>query len=467
MVLVGGTIFVAILGFNLLGEGLRRRARQPVFRESLLDRAWRPLERALADTALGRPPARARAILAILGAVVAALLLGGAGLWWRAYAANAAVATLPAAAPTPAPGGHPWAAERGDAPGTLAAVWSGGKTPAVAWRFEEQSGLSGGPAVAADGTVYLAAQSGALIALDPDGHERWRAELPAPPFGGPAIGPDGTLYVADSAAGLSAFAPEGELRWHFQSAARREGTSGPVVGPDGTIYYTVVDRVQAVTPTGESRWVSDPSDDYLEVAPRLSPAGDLVFLKDMAVSAADGTRLPFALGGAEAEFSDPGYFVGADGGTYFRAGHAAIEWRPAETGAETLREVSWDATRATTFFPADAGATRARTVWLLYSAPVADTRLIWIGPDGSLAGNLFFPQRRARVIGVADDATVVLCAVARNGEVQCSGFSPTAKQALWQVPIGRGGDVIGGALTGDRMYLATDDGVLHAIAAHE
>src|SRR5690606_22259722 len=38
MVIVGATIFVAILGFNMLGEGLRRRAGQPSPRPTLLGR---------------------------------------------------------------------------------------------------------------------------------------------------------------------------------------------------------------------------------------------------------------------------------------------------------------------------------------------------------------------------------------------------------------------------------------------
>jgi peptide/nickel transport system permease protein len=460
MVIVGATIFAAILGFNLLGEGLRRRANEPVARPSPLGRAWRPIDAALAAATLGRVPRRAYPLAAAV-----ALLVSG-GWWWQARAAaEVAAGPAPATIPIPAPGGHRWASERGDAPGTLAASWEAGASPAVGWTFEDASGLSGGPAVASDGTAYIATQGGALVALGPGGQVRWRAELPSPPFGSPAIGPDGTVYVADSAAGLAAYSPEGELRWRFQSSARREGTSGPVVGADGTIYYTILDRVQAVAPDGTARWVSDASDNYIEAAPRLSPEGDVVFLKEMALSAADGARLPYALGGDGAEFSDPTFFVGADGGTYFRSGHAAIEWRRAGTGAEPLRVVSWDAARATTFFPADAGATRARTVWLLYSTPVADTRLIWIAPDGSLAGNLFFPQRRSRVMGVGDDATVYLCGERHGNQLECGAFAPTARQALWNVTLERGERVIGGALTGDRLFVATDNGVLYAIQA--
>jgi peptide/nickel transport system permease protein len=461
MVLVGATIFVAILGFNLFGEGLRRRASEPAVTGGPLDRIWRLFERTLTETALGRTPRWARTT-ATMAAVV--LAIGGAGWWWQAKSAATAAIAPPAATPLPAPGGHPWPAERADAAGTLAASWNGGDSPAVVWTYAEAGELSGGPVVAADGTIFLASRESLLVALGAGGQERWRATLPAPAFGSPALGADGTVYVADAAAGLSAFSPAGEQRWRFQSTTRRDGTSGPVVGADGTIYYTTVDRVQAVRPDGSALWVSDPSDDYLEVAPRLSPAGDIVFLKDMALSAATGKALPVALGGDEAEFSDPGFFSGADGGTYFRFGHVALEWRLAEAGAETLREVSWDAARATTFFPADAGASAARTVWLLYSTPVADTRLVWIRADGTLAGNQFFPQRRARVIGVAADATVFLCAVARNGEVLCGAFTPSSG-ALWQTSIGRGGDLIGGALTGDRIYVVTSDGVLHALGS--
>jgi peptide/nickel transport system permease protein len=458
MVIVGATIFVAILGFNMLGEGLRRRASELTARPSLLGRGLRPLETALAQLTLRPAAARSLGAAALLVA-----LTSGAALWWRGSAsANVAPAPL-AATPIPVPGGHPWPAERGDPSGTLAASWIGEAAPALGWTFEAESDLSGGPAVASDGSLYVASQGGALYALDPEGQLRWSAELPAPAFGSPAIGADGTVYVADAAAGLSAFSPAGELRWHFQSAARREGTSGPVIGADGTIYYTLVDRVQAVRPDGSGAWVSEPADAFLEVAPRVSPSGDLVFLKDMAVSAADGSRLPFALGGDDAEFSDPTYFVGADGATYFRHGHVATEWRRAEEGAAPSREVSWDAARSATFFPADAGATRGRVVWMLYSAAVADTRVVWIGQDGALLGNAFFQERRSRVIGVGDDATVFLCGSGRNGRLQCGAYQPISKQPRWQLALPVGGDVIGGALAEGRMYVATRD-ALFAIA---
>ncbi|MEN9934047.1 MAG: hypothetical protein RLZZ387_626 [Chloroflexota bacterium] len=43
------------------------------------------------------------------------------------------------------------------------------------------------------------------------------------------------------------------------------------------------------------------------------------------------------------------------------------------------------------------------------------------------------------------------------------GVRARAKAPLWQVPIGRGGDVIGGSVTPNQMYVATGDSVLHAI----
>ena len=93
---------------------------------------------------------------------------------------------------------------------------------------------------------------------------RWQSVLPADPVGVPTLGivpaaegqPTSALYVTDKAGGLSAYTLKGEFLWRAKTKTGRRASSGPVVGDDGTIYYTVVDRVEAVSPGGKPVWTS-------------------------------------------------------------------------------------------------------------------------------------------------------------------------------------------------------------------
>lgn len=457
MLFPGMVIVLAILGFTLLGEGLRRRQARLAPRPTRLGELLGVVEeRAVIGAGRwdGRVPAPAYAL-------AAAALLGGAGLlWWQARPQAAA----------PAAGGPGlarqagWAAERGDPFGTLAA--GSPPTPAaISWEFADPAGLSGGPAVAPDGTLYVAGLGGTLHAVGRDGQARWSAPLAAEPIGGPAVGPDGTVYVADRQAGLSAFSPAGEPLWRFQSSYRSEATSGPIAGPDGTVYYAVIDAVQAVAPDGQARWLGrDPSLPYLELQPRLSPDGQLVFLKSSAFSTADGSLQPLGIVPDEPVFADPMVVVGADGQTYYRSEHRLVPWRRVEQGFAVQPALGWAAGNVF-FLPADAGVTPAGTAWLLYSTENFDTRLVWIGADGAELGQAFFPLRASRTIGAGDDGTLQLCGLARNRTLRCGAYSPAqGEEPLWELQVGGpGAAATGGAVVDGRIYIVTSEGRLYAL----
>jgi outer membrane protein assembly factor BamB len=85
---------------------------------------------------------------------------------------------------------------------TPSAFWDSG---AVIWRTGVTYGADS-IVLGADGTIYIV--SGALYALNPDGSLKWS---PAEPVGAyisePAIAADGTLYIADMSSKLYAFGP--------------------------------------------------------------------------------------------------------------------------------------------------------------------------------------------------------------------------------------------------------------------
>lgn len=137
-----------------------------------------------------------------------------------------------------------------------------------------------GPAIAADGTVWVLTQDGALHQLSPQGSARTRTELNAPvtvattiavgrdgavrvPTRGDAmvcVGPSGTerwrlsghggflggvtldrddvaLAVNDQGL-LLAIEPDGDVRWQVSTGTRTD--MPPALGPDGTVYVSTV-----------------------------------------------------------------------------------------------------------------------------------------------------------------------------------------------------------------------------------
>lgn len=464
MIFPGLAVFVAILGFTLLGEGLRRRQSHMVAGQpGLIGRLFGSLGQRIEEAALhaaGRWNSRL-ASGGLYGIAAVGLLLFG-GFLWQQRPAPATRYPGSAIVLSRAVG---WAAERGDSFGTLHADQVPAETPRVAWEFAADAGLSGGPAVASDGTIYVAGMGGRLYAIAPDGAQRWSSSLAGEPVGAPALGSDGTIYVVDRKGGLSAFAANGEPRWHFQSSYRPEGTSGPIVGPDGTIYYAVLDGVQAVSAAGEGRWVgSDRGLPYQELLPRLSPDASIVFLKSSAFSATDGSRLVLDIVPDEPVYAEPTFLTGADGRAYYRSEHRIIPWRPVEAGIAIQPALGWSANNVF-FMPSDTGVTTAGIAWMLYTTEYADTRLVWIGPEGALLGESFFALRQSRAIATTPDGTILLCGSARNRRLNCAAYRPESGDTpLWQIELPDSGAIaLGGAVVDGRIYIATEEGKLVAL----
>lgn len=122
---------------------------------------------------------------------------------------------------------------------------------ALRWSFEMQGGIES-PAVAADGTIYVASADTNLYALSPEGKRKWVFKTGGPIDSSPAIAADGTIYVGSYDNNLYAITPEGKQKWTFTGGFR---FSTPALAADGTIYATNRDRkIYALTPEGKLKW---------------------------------------------------------------------------------------------------------------------------------------------------------------------------------------------------------------------
>jgi hypothetical protein len=347
LVLTGTVIFTTILGFNLLGGGLRLRLDpERISRNSPFARATRnfswwweqyityPIGSFLRKNALP---------VGIAGAML--LAISGGVYWWQSEYANQFV--QPAAA-LQNPAGILWGAERGDPYGTLYSGLKGVDDPRILWKLEHNAGFSGGPVVSSDGTIYINTQDGALIALDSGGTTLWRAELPAIPVGSPALDGSHNIYIVDSDRGLTKLSPDGSILWHLNVDEQGAPAHGPIVSPDERIFYLIEDHrddhLVSVTNEGELIWIGETGTRSADSIPRLGPDNDMIFVKDKVISAKDGSILDIESPTAE----DPilsgreQFFTGADGRSYIKTGHIVMQWEESTSGLEIVQAAEWN-----------------------------------------------------------------------------------------------------------------------------
>ncbi len=167
-----------------------------------------------------------------------------------------------------------------------------------------------------------------------------------------------------------------------------------MIGTDGTIYYTVVDRVEAVSPQGESLWTSARLPGQGESTPRLDPAGNWLYVQDVALNTADGALADLS------SVAKPGqagvnalYMIGGDGRNYLREGHSVFPWQPTSSGGERTGQVTWNYRGSVVYLPMDSGVTGRSVAWLRYGSQYDDLWLVLLGMDGRMIGNVHYPQR--------------------------------------------------------------------------
>lgn len=451
MFAAGSMVFITVLGFNLLGTGLRQQLNVQRVRQ----RTWMTVVRertgVWAETAGAR-----RLAWAGLVAVVTMLAYTGFMTWQSSQAAPAVTTPIVQLA---VPGQHLWATERHDPSGTLWVDVKGpDQTAHIAWAIQRPTGFSGGPAIAADGTLYLAAND-ALVAFDATGQMLWEAPLTVPPVGAPALDAAGNIYLAASDGGLMSFDSAGGAKWRMLPTSNLGATGSPIVAPDGNIYYTVAGKIQAVSAEGQPLWLVDAFTRRVTGPPRLSPDGDLVFLRNGMLNTATGEKL------------DPNFpihpdqlLVGGDGQLYSRVEASLSRWQMVENVVEIVQAYPWQSGGSAFGMPTDAGAMNDGTLWINYSPEFQDARFVWLAADAKLLNAIRFPHRPSRVIALDQQNIAYFCGQRGGFQPECRAYGVDSENPVWTVPLDQGGVTVnGGALIANRLYVTLAEGTFYAI----
>ncbi|HSB65845.1 MAG TPA: ABC transporter permease subunit [Anaerolineales bacterium] len=478
LVLTGSVVFFTILGFNLLGEGLRLRLSPEYINRSSLVARFSHRFRLWFEESISYPVSnwlganRLRPVF--VGMLIVAL--GGSLYYYQAILAsrfNRSQAVIAV------PGGQIWASERIDPYGTYYQNSIGPSRANKLWQMNDFAGLTGNPAIAADGTVYVAGLDSKLIAMNPDGSLRWQADTPLVPMGSPAIAPNGAIYLTDEKGGLSGFSVDGALLWTYPNEAYGRPTHGAIVAPNGTIYYLLQDprgdTLIALTAGGQLLWSAQPGLYNTDSALRLSSDGQKLFVKDRVVNTSDGTvvDLPLPTDNSPTLGNHVQLFVGADGKTYLLAGHLVIEWTQTAQGFNQVSSANWDFRSAglsqTSGFPVDAGVTPDGNIWLYYTGNYSNPTIYWLRPNGNIIGAFSAPIDQIGVLVAIDgNKTTYICGM---GYVQnqppaamCEAYRQNSTDAEWTFFISEAVDhIVGAAMAPGRLYIITPDGTLTAI----
>lgn len=461
MLSAGAVVAVMVLGFNLLGEGLRLAlAPGAARRNNHLGRAVSTATHWLEDNFYG-PLAVWRAIDTAVPALVLLVIMGGGLLYWRAETqAESHVAVS-------VPGGHLWASERHDAHGTVWTGVRGPRNPAIAWTFTPPAGLSGGPVVAADGRLYVATRDSQLHALAPSGQVLWSAPLPVAPVGSPALGASGNIYLADEAGGLAAFAPNGAQLWAIRGNGLR-ALSGPITTPDETILYVTEVAIVAARASGQLRWaVPLPSYSYSYAHPRLSLDGQRVYFEDVTLAVDTGEVLV----AATPESADR-YIVGVNGRLYLHRQAGLVELAPDGTAPRD----SDDAAALTVRLdlrtlnlggraPANAGLLGNGGAWFLYASPFEFDKMVWAAPGAAVAQPIDYPYRQGWLAAIDADQVVYQCGVVlgQTSGLECRANHLGSNQSVWQLLLAEPNPPLGAALVAGRLYVASASAGLFAL----
>ncbi len=124
------------------------------------------------------------------------------------------------------------------------------------WAYKTDNRITSAPALAEDGTLYVASWDAGLYALNSTtGKRKWRCGCGSSIAASPAIGDDGIIYLGtlSDKNEIVAVNPNGTIKWKYQTGDRIY--SDPAIGDDGTIYIGSDNSyLYAMNPNGTLKW---------------------------------------------------------------------------------------------------------------------------------------------------------------------------------------------------------------------
>lgn len=149
------------------------------------------------------------------------------------------------------------------------------------WSVDLGFGIPASPAIAQDGTVYIADEDGFVIAITPGNQNpKWSFNTGFEAIeSSPIIGPNGVVYVGSGSDSVYAF--DGQTGAVISGWPFTEPTdvvySTPAIAENGTVYIGSGDsKLYAVSDTGVKLWEFDTAG-FVDSSPAIGPDGTVYF----------------------------------------------------------------------------------------------------------------------------------------------------------------------------------------------
>ncbi|HZU86015.1 MAG TPA: ABC transporter permease subunit, partial [Anaerolineaceae bacterium] len=460
MLAAGIVVFIAVLGFNLLGDGLRiqfapgARRRNSRF-NTTFSRLQNWLEERWFDP-LSPVRQNAPTILAV-GFLVLVLAVGGFTLY-QAQARENLQSNITI------PGGHLWASSAHDAQNTIWVNTDAPTNPKAIWKYITDKPVAGGPVVAADGTLYLTLIPDQLLALSSEGQKLWQTTIPyhqgLEGVVSPAIGPNGDIYVVGMNGSLTAVSPQGEIIWSIlQDISVYQVLTDPIIDSLGNIYYATDPKLYAITPKGEILWQEDlPTYSYTEPSLTISGNEKYLIFEDTVLDITNGRILIKST----MELMDK-YVVGTDGEIY-TVTNKSFDKLVFQTDKIILESIAaWDPRPFSLDFNIQrtAGRLPSGYIWIDFGSVYNAPKIVWIDPNGIALTPLDLPYQPSRIVlGIDRNNIIIVCGGMSQKGIsnyigECRANAPGETRSLWKFNLDEGDAFpVGGALIPGRMYVA-------------
>ena len=135
----------------------------------------------------------------------------------------------------------PWPMKGGNAAHSGRALLTGSDNGVSVCTYDTGGGVKSSPAIAGDGTVVVASESGYLYALNPDCSLKWRYSTGnVVKMSSPTIDANGVIYVGSSDMGLHAVTSTGTRKWRYATGGSTADSS-PCLDAKGVVYVCSTD----------------------------------------------------------------------------------------------------------------------------------------------------------------------------------------------------------------------------------
>jgi outer membrane protein assembly factor BamB len=162
-----------------------------------------------------------------------------------------------------------------------------------AWSYGLRQWMASSPAIGPDNRIYCCDGSGYIYALNSDSTLSWEVSAGPAVFitSSPAVSADGTVYVGAEDGRLLAVR-DGSIAWSYETPTQRGISSSPALGPNGDIYFGCDDgklyRIDQSTHQPVSGWpVTVSTHDVVNSSPLLCADGIVYVADDSSLYAFD------------------------------------------------------------------------------------------------------------------------------------------------------------------------------------